>query len=117
VAPDGIRIEEPDGAGVVALVGEHDAFGAERLRYELERLVAKGTPIVVDLSEATFIDSATVGVLLTAFRSGSAGLSLVLPSTEGGVHVRKLLHTTQLDAVFPIHESVAAALEAAQQRH
>jgi anti-sigma B factor antagonist len=120
VPPDGIRIEEPEGAGVVALVGEHDAFGAERLREELARLLARRTPVVVDLSEATFIDSSTVGVLLTAFRqSAAAGLSLglVLPSTSAGPHVRKLLHTTQLDDVFPIHESLAAALEAAQRQH
>jgi anti-anti-sigma factor len=112
----GIRVDEPDGAGVVTLVGEHDAFGADSLRSELQRLLASGTPVVVDLSDATFIDSSTVSVLLSAFREGEqAGLSLrlVLPETPTAPHVRKLLEMTMLDRVFPIHESVAAALASA----
>jgi anti-sigma B factor antagonist len=120
VPPYGIRVDEPDGAGVVTLFGEHDAFGAEGLRSELERLLAAGTPVVVDLSEATFIDSSTVSVLLSAFREGAeAGLSLdlVLPQAPTAPHVRRLLELTRLDSVFPIHESLAAALEVAHQRH
>jgi anti-sigma B factor antagonist len=115
VSDQDLRIELPEGAGIVTLVGEHDAFGAEALRRELDRLLESGRPIVVDLSEATFIDSTTVGVLLTAFRRvEEAGLSLglVLP-TSTGPYVRRLIETTKLDTVFPIHESVAAALAAA----
>lgn len=118
--PRDIRVEQPEGAGVVALIGEHDAFGADRLRRELELLLATGKPVVVDLTEATFIDSSTVGVLLTVFREcAEAGLTLglVLPSATTGPHVRRLIETTQLDEVFPIHESLAAALEAAQHAH
>lgn len=114
-----IRIELPEGAGVVTLVGEHDAFGAESLRRELDRLLDSGRPIVIDLGEATFIDSATVGVLLTAFRRvQAAGLTLgvVLPTTAGP-YVRRLIETTKLDTVFPIHESRAAALAAATRHH
>jgi anti-anti-sigma factor len=120
ITPHGIRVEEPEGTGVVTLVGEHDAFGAEPLRRELERLLGTGTPIVVDLSEATFIDSSTVGVLLTAFRRGEeAGLTvgLVLPAADAGLYVVRLLQTTKLDAVFPIHASVADAVAAAQRQH
>jgi anti-anti-sigma factor len=120
VPPRDIRVEQPEGAGVVALIGEHDAFGADGLRRELELLLATGKPVVVDLTEATFIDSSTVGVLLTVFREcAEAGLTLglVLPSATTGPHVRRLIETTQLDEVFPIHESLAAALEAAQHAH
>jgi anti-sigma B factor antagonist len=119
VPPYGIKVDEPDGAGVVTLVGEHDAFCAERLRVELDRLLASGTPVVVDLSEATFIDSSTVSVLLSAFRTGErAGLrfELVLPP-ESGTHVRRLFEITKLDGVFAIHESLAAALEVTQPHH
>jgi anti-anti-sigma factor len=77
-------------------------------------------PIVVDLSEATFIDSSTVDVLLAAFRQGEAtGLSvgLVLPAPDAGPYVLRLIQTTKLDAVFPIHASVADAIAAAQRHH
>jgi anti-anti-sigma factor len=114
-----LRVETQEGAGVVTLVGEHDAYGSDRLRRELEQLLAVGTPIVIDLSEATSIDSVTVGVLLAARRAGAASgvsLELVLPTTPGSEYVRRLIETTQLDAVFPIHASLAAAL-AAKRMH
>ena len=101
---------------MVTLVGEHDAFGAETLRRELDHLLDEGRAIVVDLGEATFIDSATVGVLLNTFRRGKdAGveLELVLPETSG-YYVRRLIETTQLDTVFPIFESLDDALDAAR---
>jgi anti-anti-sigma factor len=112
VSPRDIRIERPDGAAVVVLVGEHDAFSADRLRRELELLLADGIPIVVDLGEATFVDSVTVGVMLAAReRAGKAGipLELALPPSSGQ-HVRRLLQTTKLDTVFSIHDSRAEAI-------
>jgi hypothetical protein len=42
----------------VTLVGEHDGFGAEALRRELDHQLESGPPIVVDLGEATFIAAA-----------------------------------------------------------
>jgi anti-sigma B factor antagonist len=113
---DDIRIELPAEAGVVTLVGEHDAFGAESLQRELDRLLESGRPVVVDLGEATFIDSATVSVLLAACRRMEAAgltLALVLPSSTGP-YVRRLIEMTHLDTVFPIHESLDDALAAAR---
>jgi anti-anti-sigma factor len=119
VPEHGLRVEQQEGAGVVTLVGEHDAFGSERLQRALEQLLALRTPIVVDLSEATFIDSVTVGVLLAAYRAGKASgvtVGLVLPPAPGAHYVRRLIETTRLDDVFPIHPSLADAL-AANQMH
>jgi anti-anti-sigma factor len=110
-----LRVEQQEGAGVVTLVGEHGAYGSDRLQRELEHLLALGTPIVVDLSEATFIDSVTVGVLLGAYRAGAASgvsVGLVLPPSPSAQYVRQLIETTKLDAVFPIHPSLADALAA-----
>jgi anti-sigma B factor antagonist len=118
-AHDIIRVELPEGASVVTLVGEHDAFGADTLERELDRLLESGRPIVIDLGEATFIDSSTVGVLLTAYRRvEAAGLTLgIVLSTSTGPYVRRLIETAKLDTVFPIHDSIAAALEAATRHH
>jgi anti-anti-sigma factor len=46
---------------VVAVRGEHDLATADALRRQLEELRAQGSPFVVDLTEATFIDSAVLG--------------------------------------------------------
>jgi anti-sigma B factor antagonist len=107
VSPREIRVERTEGAAVVVLVGEHDAYSADRLQRELALLLADRTPIVVDLGEATFVDSATIGVLLAVREQAGANgipLELALPPSAGQ-HVRRLLATTKLDTVFSIHDS------------
>jgi anti-sigma B factor antagonist len=55
-----------DGQWLVELAGEHDLSTAPRLREELERAVAGGGSVVVDLAEVTFVDSSVIGVLVNA---------------------------------------------------
>jgi len=109
-----MRIERADGAAVVALIGEHDAFTSPRLQQTLDDLLDERAPIVIDFGEATFVDSTTVATLLHARRraldSGIA-LALALPPSSGA-HLRRLFDTTQLDTIFVIHASREAALAA-----
>jgi anti-sigma B factor antagonist len=110
VTPREIRIERAEGVAVVVLVGEHDSFTADRLRRDIADLLGEGVPIVVDFAEATFVDSSTIGVLLGAREVGGR-LALALPPS-GADHVIRLFRTTQLDTVFAIHPSRAAAIAA-----
>src|SRR5205823_13063606 len=59
-----------DGADyVVSLGGEVDLYTAPELKQELHRLVGEGaTRIVIDMSDTTFIDSTTLGVLLSVVK-------------------------------------------------
>ncbi|HEY2825073.1 MAG TPA: STAS domain-containing protein, partial [Gemmatimonadales bacterium] len=50
----------------VALHGEHDLTTTGQLRAELNAIFTQGTTVVVDFSDATFIESAVVGELLRA---------------------------------------------------
>ena len=43
---------------IVELHGEHDASNVDDLRAKLDAVFATGTSVIVDLSAATFIDSA-----------------------------------------------------------
>jgi anti-sigma B factor antagonist len=107
-----MRVERADGAAVVALIGEHDAFTAERLRHTLDELLDEPAAIVIDFSEATFVDSTTVAALLNARRRAlDAGVALALAvPPSAGEHLRRLFDMTQLDAIFSIHASREAAL-------
>ena len=72
-------------AAVVALVGEHDAYSSERLESELTLLLGAGRRIVVDLRDASFIDSTILSVLLGGrlrAQESSLGFALVLPDRE-----------------------------------
>jgi anti-anti-sigma factor len=64
------RVEVTDEAGtaVVSLLGEHDVFTAGSFATELEGLLDSGWRIVVDLTEAGFIDSTVVAGVIQGQR-------------------------------------------------
>jgi anti-sigma B factor antagonist len=101
-------------AAVVALVGEHDAYSAERLDNELNVLLEEGQRIVVDLRDTTFIDSTTLSVLLGARRraeQSSLGFALLLPD-QHHTQVHQILELTGLGPTFAIFGKLDAALAA-----
>lgn len=103
-------------AAVVALVGEHDAYSAERLEGELGVLLEDRLPIVVDLCDAEFIDSTTLATMLAARRAAAGaglGFTLVLPQRDHA-QVSRLLELTGLRSSFAIYDMVDDALVAAR---
>jgi anti-anti-sigma factor len=94
----------------VELRGEHELYSAARLRPRLERLLAEGQSVVIDLREATFVDSATVNVLIEAKRrADQLGLRFsVIVGAETGPSVRRLFALTSLHDVLPITDEAPA---------
>jgi anti-sigma B factor antagonist len=115
VSPLSVTLHRQDpAAAVVALLGEHDAYTAARLENELALLLGEGVHLVIDLTEATFVDSHTLSVLLSArHQAEAADLGFVVVVSEGdSTQVHRILAMTGLDAAFAICPSVARALEA-----
>jgi anti-anti-sigma factor len=109
------RREPP--AAVVALVGEHDAYSAERLASELTTLLDEGLRIVVDLRDAAFIDSTTLSVLLGArlrAEQSSLGFALLLPDRQY-TQVHQILELTRLGRTFAIFGRLDAAITAVRE--
>jgi anti-anti-sigma factor len=103
-------------AALVALVGEHDAYSAERLEGELGVLLDKGLRIVIDLRDTEFIDSMTLATLLAARRQAAAaslGFTVVLPRRRY-TQVNHLLDLTGLGSSFAIYDTLDEALTAAR---
>lgn len=72
-APGSIEvIEARAGVTVVKLLGEHDLAGASDLDFLLESLVGANRLVVVDLSDATFLDSSILLALVRADQSARA---------------------------------------------
>ena len=106
-----IQDEEIDSeTHVIQLGGEVDLYTAPEFKERLVELIENGkTKIVVDLSEATFIDSTTLGVLVGGVkRLRPAGGSLALVCSDQ--NITKIFEITGLDRVFPIHETRDQAL-------
>lgn len=94
---------EDDGVPVIAVHGQADLHTAPELRTAITAALDGGARgLVVDLSEATFIDSMTLGVLLGAVKrlrpsGGKVGIVCADP------HIRRIFEITLLDRVFAIH--------------
>jgi anti-sigma B factor antagonist len=98
-----IRTEDiGEQAKLIALTGEIDLYNAPEFKKRLSDIIDKGTKeVVIDLSEATFIDSTTLGVLVGAvkkLRTQGGRLSLICSNH----HITSVFNITGLDRVFPI---------------
>lgn len=110
--PEQLRVEDgPGGAVVVSLSGELDKFAVDAVRARMNRL-PEGDPVIVDLSELSFIDSAGLHCLF-AFARGQRGLpelAFVVPASSP---VRRVLEIVHLDGVSPMCETLERACELA----
>ena len=100
------------GTAVVAVQGEADLHTAQELRAVINDAIDSGaTSLVVDLNDATFIDSMTLGVLLGAvkrLRSVGGHVSVVCADAN----IRRIFEITLLDRVFTLYRSRDTALDA-----
>ncbi len=99
-----------DTTHVIELGGEVDLYTAPEFKERMVELIESGKKrIVVDLSQATFIDSTTLGVLVGGVkRLRPAGGALALVCTDQ--NITKIFEITGLDRVFSIHASRDEAL-------
>ena len=95
------------GAAVLHVSGDLDLASAPRLEDALTGLVAD--PVVVDLSECTFLDSAGMGVLLASARAlTESGRSLGVAARDP--RIVRVLEITAVDTLIAIHPDVASAI-------
>jgi anti-sigma B factor antagonist len=97
---------------LVVVGGEQDLATVERLRDELERAELAGGDIVVDLSQATFIDSSVAALLLehgSLPATDEVSIALVMPTAGFPAKVLRLMEAYDR---LPAYESRADALRA-----
>jgi|SRR5262245_29727911 anti-sigma B factor antagonist len=98
---------------VIALTGEVDLYTAPEFKQQLLECIAHGARhVVVDLTDTTFIDSTTLGVLvggIKRLRPEGGQLSIVCSDRN----ITKIFEITGLNRVFPIHATRTEALESA----
>ena len=99
-----------DDTHVIAVTGEIDLFTAPEFKQRMSALIDAGrSRIVVDLTQTTFIDSSSLGVLIGAHRRLKlrGGALLVVCDSEA---IAKTFKITGLDGVFTLAASVDEAL-------
>jgi len=95
---------------VIAVTGQADLHTAPKLRSAIFSTIDAGTRrLVIDLSETTFLDSMTLGVMLGALKrlSPDGGrLAIACPSRS----LRRIFEITSLDEVLEVADTTAEAI-------
>jgi anti-sigma B factor antagonist len=106
-----IEARHERGYPIVTVVGEIDIATAPRLRERLFELAARGRPLVADLDQVRFIDSAGLAALVgVAKRAAAHGGSLHVVCARP--KVRQLFRLTGLDRQLPPARTLDEALDA-----
>jgi anti-sigma B factor antagonist len=95
-------------ARVVAVSGELDASCAPAFKERILAALAGAEPVVLDLSEVTYIDSTSVGALFAARKA--TGMTRERVSIVCGGEIRRMFEITGLDLVFDLVDTRAEAL-------
>ena len=96
---------------LVVVGGEQDLATVDRLREEIERAEIAGGDIVVDLSQATFIDSSVAGLLVEHGLRPTSDVSIALVIPAAGFPA-KVLRLLEIYDRLPAFETRAEALRA-----
>lgn len=110
------RVAHLSGCAVVTAGGELDVDSAVGLDQALNRASRSSVDVVIDLGLVTFVDSSALGVLLAArARAQQEGgtVALVRPPDLA----RRLLASTLLQQVFPVHQTLGEAIDAVHRAH
>jgi anti-sigma B factor antagonist len=94
-------------ATIIELGGDVDVGSAQEVRELLADALADGA-VIVDLSGARFIDSAGIGLFVSAHRRAEErGSSFVLAAPSEGA--QRVLTLSRTDRLLVVHPSVEAA--------
>jgi anti-anti-sigma factor len=115
--PPPVDLDRRDGVPVARLSGEIEISGAVALRERLLRAVGnQDYGLVVDLSRATYLDSAGINVLFeVAERLQSRQLLLSLAVPADGL-VRRVVDMVAISSVAAVHGSEDEAVAAVRDR-
>jgi anti-sigma B factor antagonist len=102
-----------DGVGVFAAGGEVDYAASPLLHEHIARHIKAGARgLVIDLSQATFIDSTAIGVLMGAVRSLHEACGGTLAVVCVDENVLKILEISGLQAAIAVYRTREEALSA-----
>jgi anti-sigma B factor antagonist len=104
-----VAVRRERGVTIADVTGDIDVSTVSGLRERLLGLADSGEPLIVDLNQVSFIDSAGLGVLVAvARRADTLGGSLHAVCSQAPA--RKLLWLTGVDRRIPLTDTVDEAL-------
>jgi anti-sigma B factor antagonist len=97
---------------VIKLEGEVDLYAAPELKDHVNGAIERGhNKLILDLSEATFIDSTTLGILVSGMkrlRPRGGMLAVLCPDPT----MARIFDITGLNRMFSVHDTLDDAITA-----
>ena len=98
-------VPETDEIVAVCLEGDFDLGNAPALGKEVGRALENGNDLILDLSQATFIDSSVVHVLVNASKAVIGSKRAVVLQLGTAPIVERVLEIAEIERVLPrVHE-------------
>ena len=106
-----VLVREEGKVGVIEVSGELDIYNSGEIKKLIDAYIARSiTRIIVDMGKVTYIDSSTIGVLLSELKR--------LESVKGGLRLlnlkgapRSVLEMARLEGIFSIFDDEKKAIE------
>jgi anti-sigma B factor antagonist len=108
-----IKVDRRDNVVVARLSGEVDMSNSPYVSDELTHSVPNdAVALVIDLSEARYLDSAGIELLFELSRRLARRRQSLHLAVPEGSSLRRVLVLTDIDSVAPMHDSVDSAVAA-----
>ena len=85
----------------VCLEGEFDLANARTVGEEIDRSLEGGKDVIFDLSQATFIDSSLIDVLMRAVKAARGKDQAIVLQLGTAAIVERVLEITKIEQVLP----------------
>jgi len=105
-----LDIHKQGGQTIVALEGEIDFHSSPVLRERVLKLLDQGTDLIVDMTQVSFIDSSGIASLVEGLQH-ARGQKRQLSLAGVGETPMQVFRLTKLDTVFPMYDSLEAAVD------
>ena len=109
-------VPETDEIVAVCLEGDFDLNNAPAFGKEIGRALENGNNLIVDLSQATFIDSSVVYVLVNASKAVTGSDRAVVLQLGTAAIVERVLEIAEIERVLPRAHERQEAVRIIQQR-
>jgi anti-sigma B factor antagonist len=100
---------------IIKLQGEVDLYAAPELKQHVNGAIESGkNKLILDLSEATFIDSTTLGILVSGMkrlRPRGGMLAVLCPDPT----MARIFDITGLNRMFSVHDTLDGAIAALEE--
>jgi anti-sigma B factor antagonist len=117
MSPGSMELEPADGVALLHVAGEHDVYSTQALYDYLDAVLDDGRSIVVDLTDASFVDSSVIAALVSGrrrFAERKSGFAVLLGG-DASATMRRTFEITGVMSLIPVFADRAEALAAARR--